>query len=110
MPCHHAEPVDRSEDDIRLGASLDVSLLGWYDVDHRHRKAELCYGRMVSDDQPAALVLKPGYIAPRPNATSMGGEKGLFKSSRYIRLLVACFVASYPFFIPPYVSVGHVRR
>jgi hypothetical protein len=33
----------------------------------------------------------------------------LFKSSRYIRLLVACFVASYPFFIPPYVSIRSDR-
>ena len=49
MPCHHAEPVDRSEDDIRLGASLDVSLLGWYDVNHRDCKAESFYGKTVFD-------------------------------------------------------------
>ena len=62
--------------------------------------------RDCADGQPAALVLKPGYIALRPTTTSLGTEKGMFKSSRYIRLLVACFVASYPFFIPPYVSIN----
>jgi hypothetical protein len=51
------------------------------------------------------MVLKPGYIAPKPVTSSLTREKGMFKSSRYIRLLVSCFVASYPFFIPPYVSV-----
>jgi hypothetical protein len=26
----------------------------------------------------------------------------VFRSSRFLRVLVACFIASYPFFIPPY--------
>lgn len=54
--------------------------------------------------QPAVYLLRPGYIAPRSDVSHASREKGIFKSSRYIRLLVACCVASYPFFIPPYVS------
>lgn len=35
-------------------------------------------------------------------------ERSIFRSSRYIRVLFASFVASYPFFIPPFVSRDRV--
>lgn len=35
-------------------------------------------------------------------------EKSMFRSSKYTRILVAWLVASYPFLIPPYVSLRAV--
>lgn len=39
-----------------------------------------------------------------------GTEKSMFRSTKYTRILVAWLVASYPFLIPPYVSLGEGRR
>jgi hypothetical protein len=55
--------------------------------------------------KPASLLLRPGYLARRSTLPTAVAEKGMFRSSRYMRIMVACFVASYPFFIPPYVSI-----
>jgi hypothetical protein len=57
------------------------------------------------ETQPAALLMKEGYLAKRSRRGSVTEvERSMFQSSRFIRILIACFVASYPFFIPPFVS------
>ena len=63
---------------------------------------------VCADKKASAMTLKPGVSLGRPSEGSMAHstsrEKGLIKSSRFIRILFACFIASYPFLIPPYVS------
>lgn len=56
--------------------------------------------------QPAALILKTGVVRPRPriDATETTKEASIYRSPNFIRLLVACFIVSYPFFIPAFVS------
>jgi hypothetical protein len=58
---------------------------------------------IIMSTQPAASLLKPGYSPPRP-VIAESIEKGILKSSRFLRLLAACFIASFPFLIPPFVS------
>jgi hypothetical protein len=51
-------------------------------------------------------MLRQGPITQSsPNLIAQGlarPSKPIFRSSRFIRILVAVFIASYPFFIPPY--------
>lgn len=78
--------------------ALSVLLLGLVRIRH-------IMARMQADrTKPASLLLRPGYLARRSTLPTAVAEKGMFRSSRYMRIMVACFVASYPFFIPPYVS------
>jgi hypothetical protein len=55
--------------------------------------------------QPAALVLKQG-VRPRPpsEGAQTTKEPSIYRSANFIRLLLACFIVSYPFFIPAFVS------
>lgn len=66
-----------------------------------------------ADKQASAIALKPGVSLDRPASTANSTarpEKGLIRSSRFIRVLVSCFIASYPFLIPPYVSARVTAR
>jgi hypothetical protein len=55
--------------------------------------------------QPAVWILRPGYTASKPAHSANGRvERSILKQSMFIRVLLACFIVSYPFFIPPFVS------
>lgn len=55
--------------------------------------------------QPAALILRPGVVRSRPQVeTTETQERSIYRSPNFIRLLGACFIVSYPFFIPAFVS------
>ncbi|GHJ89148.1 hypothetical protein NliqN6_5550 [Naganishia liquefaciens] len=63
---------------------------------------------------PAALVLKQG-VRPRPPIQGIPATKepSIYKSANFVRLLIACFIVSYPFFIPAFfipqytISLGY---
>lgn len=55
-------------------------------------------------EKPAALILKEGVVRPRRQAGAAEKEQSIYRSSMFIRLVIACFVVSYPFFIPAFVS------
>lgn len=62
---------------------------------------------LLTPNQPIAFLLRQGPItqsSPSLNSRGLSARpsKPIFKSSRFIRILVAVFIASYPFFIPPY--------
>ncbi|GFZ49201.1 hypothetical protein JCM24511_06951 [Saitozyma sp. JCM 24511] len=76
--------------------ALSVLLLGLV------RIQRIMAGKQADDTKPTSLLLRPGYLARRSTLPTAVAEKGMFRSSRYMRIMVACFVASYPFFIPPY--------
>lgn len=55
--------------------------------------------------QPAAMILKPGVVRLRPQVEATETqERSIYRSPNFIRLLGACFIVSYPFFIPAFVS------
>ncbi|KAJ9127745.1 hypothetical protein QFC24_000028 [Naganishia onofrii] len=62
---------------------------------------------------PAALILKEGVVRPRRQAGAAEKEQSIYRSSMFIRLVIACFVVSYPFFIPAFfipqytISLGY---
>ncbi|KAI5454814.1 hypothetical protein NCC49_003696 [Naganishia albida] len=65
---------------------------------------------------PAALILKPGVVRPRPTPTAAAAprtERSIYRSPNFLRLLAACFIVSYPFFIPAFfipqytISLGY---
>lgn len=50
-------------------------------------------------------MLRPGYRAPKPGPSATGiKERSILRQSMFLRVLAACFIVSYPFFIPPFVS------
>ncbi|KAH8085933.1 major facilitator superfamily domain-containing protein [Filobasidium floriforme] len=62
---------------------------------------------------PAAYTLRSRALATRSGTeTPLADERverSIFRSSRYIRVLFASFVASYPFFIPPFFISQYAR-